>query len=68
MDGYIQKTEPFKKLNTDRNGAIHDIRKLIEELATVAFMLQPFMPKTSEKILEAIKNGKEVAPLFPRMA
>lgn len=68
MDMYIQKEEPFKKIKTDLPGAIVDMKKLVLELRTIAWRLEPFLPDASEKISTALDKGKELAPLFPRMS
>lgn len=67
-DGYIQKEEPFKKIKTDKEAAATDIQKLLSVLKTIAELLTPMLPATSGKILEAVKNGAEIQPLFPRIA
>lgn len=66
-DGYIQKEEPFKKIKTDKEAAEKDIQKLMSALKTIAELLQPILPGTSEKIISAIGGGAEVPPLFPRV-
>lgn len=66
LDGYIQKEEPFKKIKTDREGAIKDVEYLLFHLMGVALALKPFMPETAEKIQKAIKENKMPEPLFLR--
>ncbi len=68
-DEYIQKTEPFKKIKTDEAGAKKDIEHLLLELYKIALTLQPFLPLTSKKILEALENLEEnnIPRLFPRI-
>src|SRR3989344_33703 len=58
-DEYIQKTEPFKTVKTDKAKAEKDIKHLLSELNQVALNLQPFLPKTAEKILQVLKDPKE---------
>ena len=65
-DGYIQKEEPFKKIKTDKDGATKDIQHLLSELAVIAELIKPVMPKTGEKIKSAIKENKKPDVLFPR--
>ncbi len=66
-DKYIQYTEPFKKIKENPEGAKEDINSLLFDLYRIAIMLKPFLPETSEKILEAIKTNSEIKiPLFPR--
>lgn len=69
LDREIQEKEPFKKYKTDKEAAISSVSDLCTGLSAVAKMLGPVMPKTSETILELLKDGKGVkpaAPLFPR--
>ncbi|MDP3948999.1 MAG: methionine--tRNA ligase [bacterium] len=66
-DAMIEEKKPFKILKTDRAKAEKDIILLLKQLKEIAVMLEPFMPETSEKILEAIKTNSEIkVPLFPR--
>ena len=66
-DAMIEEKKPFNILKTDRAKAEKDIIHLIKQLKEIAVMLEPFMPETSEKILEAIKTNSEIKnPLFPR--
>lgn len=66
-DQFIQETEPFKKAKTDLEGARKDLAYLLHELAEIAVALSPFLSKTSETILIAVSEGKELPkPLFPR--
>lgn len=67
-DKYIQEKEPFKLFKTDPEAAKSCVRELLSSLWNIGQMLRPIMPETSAKILEAIENGKELTPLFPRMA
>jgi methionyl-tRNA synthetase len=68
-DEYIQKNEPFKVIKTDREKAVKDIGYLLSELHEIALSLQPFLPKTSEKILAVLKEPKleNIPRLFPRI-
>lgn len=67
-DQYIQEKEPFKVFKTNPEKAKEDVKYLLEELYSIAFSLQPFLPDTAMKILNALKGGKvgELPPLFPR--
>jgi methionyl-tRNA synthetase len=66
-DLYIQQTEPFKKVMTDKEGARKDVIQLLNLLLLIAKQLAPLLPQTSEKILTALKSGRLDAPLFPRV-
>ncbi len=69
FDGFIQRTEPFKKIKVNPEEAKKDIEHLLLGLYDIAFQLQPFLPATAEKILSVLKGGevKEIGPLFPRI-
>jgi len=67
LDEYIQKTEPFKKIKVDEEGAKNDVHYLLLNLYKNSLALEPFLPETSKKIQELIKeNKKPEAPLFLR--
>ena len=66
-DEYIQKTEPFKAIKTTPEQAKKDIEHLLDQLYEISENLLPFLPYTSQKILEALKNSAEVPKLFPRI-
>ena len=68
-DEYIQKTEPFKKIKVDADGAKKDIEYLLSELQNIAVSLQPLLPKTAEKVLLALKvlTLESIPRLFPRI-
>ena len=67
VDQQIQKTEPFKVIKVDSEKGKKLITDLITELYTIARMLNPLLPETSEKIIKLIKqNKKPDQPLFLR--
>ena len=67
LDEYIQKTEPFKKIKIDEEGAKNDVHYLLYHLYGNALSLEPFLPETSIKIQELIReNKKPENPLFLR--
>lgn len=66
LDSHIQKTEPWNKIKTDEKAAKADIQFLVDELAKITFELEPFLPETSQKIQEIIKENKMPEPLFVR--
>ena len=68
-DEYIQKTEPFKVIKTDREKAKKDIEHLLLMLNEIAQSLKPSLPQTSEKILAVLKDPKleNIPRLFPRI-
>ncbi len=66
-DQFIQREEPFKKIKINPEEAKANISFILNELWNIAEQLKPFMPKTSEKIIECIeKNKMPEVPLFPR--
>ena len=60
LDVLIQEQKPWE--SKDKEVITH----LVEKLAHIGYSLQPFMPETSQKILEAIKTNKLAENLFPR--
>jgi methionyl-tRNA synthetase len=67
MNELIQREEPFKKIKIDKEQALNDLRDIIGGLNGIAILLEPFMPETSQKIQELIKqNKKPEKPLFLR--
>ncbi len=67
LDERIQTTAPFKLVKTDRPKAEEIIQRLVIDLYTVARMLNPVMPLTSDKIKKAVKENKMPnISLFPR--
>lgn len=66
LDKEIQEKAPFKLVKTDKNAALEIITHLTLSLYTIALMLAPFMPQTSEKIAKAIEDNKLSSPLFLR--
>jgi methionyl-tRNA synthetase len=68
IDKRIQETEPFRLVKTEPEKAKEIIRELMGEVWKIAYMLQPLLPTTSEKIINILKNPSEPTPaLFPRV-
>lgn len=67
IDSRIQDIQPFKLIKTDKEKAVTEVQFLVDEVFRVAFEIQPFMPTTSEIILQAIKENKKPENLFPRL-
>lgn len=66
-DEKIQETQPFKLVKEDKEAAVKIIADLVFNLAEIAYLLEPFLPETSEKIIAAVvANKKPVDPIFPR--
>lgn len=68
MDKFIQENQPFKVVKTDKEKGKKMISDLVVRLYSVAKMLSPILPETSEKIKELIKENKTPdKPLFIRL-
>lgn len=68
LDTYIANEKPFSVIKEDEAKGKAMIAKLVADLYFIAQGLAPFMPTTSEKILELIKENKKPAvPLFARL-
>ena len=68
LDKKIQSEEPFKviKINEEKGKKI--IGELLTELYEIASLLEVFLPRTSAKILECIRENKmPEKPLFGRL-
>ena len=67
MDKFIQENQPFKVVKTDKEKGDKMISDLVVRLYSVAKMLSPILPETSEKIKELVKENKTPdKPLFER--
>jgi methionyl-tRNA synthetase len=67
LDEIIQRDEPFKLIKINPEKAKEKIINLVKILLHQAKELEPFLPETSQKIQELIKeNKKPEKPLFPR--
>lgn len=61
-DKYIEKQRPWE----DTENKLLVINDLLFALTNISQMLEPFLPETSEKIIQQIKNKKSKV-LFPRI-
>lgn len=66
LDQKINQTEPFKLVKVDPEKGKKLIEELVCELAAIDLMLEPIIPETSKKIIEAIIANKKPENLFPR--
>lgn len=66
LDERIQKEQPFKVIKEDKEKGAEMIRRLAVDLYTIAYMLNPIMPETAEKIKQAIRENKMPESLFAR--
>ena len=79
LDEYIEEYKVYKIIKTNPEDAKIMLWHLAYSLASLAWMLKPFMPGTAEKILEALGidsnsregwikfSAKEISHLFPRI-
>lgn len=67
LDERITREEPFKLVKDDEGKAQTIIKELTVGLYEVGQLLKPFLPVTSEKILEAIKTNQKPDNLFNRL-
>jgi methionyl-tRNA synthetase len=47
---YLERTEPWKLVKTDREAAKKVLHAAVEQLRAVAILLKPFLPRTAETI------------------
>jgi len=62
----ITETEPYKVVKIDVEKGKEIITALVQELAAIDLLLEPLLPETSKKIIEAIMANKKPENLFPR--
>jgi methionyl-tRNA synthetase len=68
LDEDIQKNEPFKKIKVNKEEAEKDVYRVLYHLHGIALTLESFIPRTSAKILECIRENKmPEKPLFARL-
>jgi len=65
LDEKISKDEPYKIVKIDLAKGKEMVSSIVKDLHSIAQMLAPFMPETSEKILESIRANKKPDNLFP---
>lgn len=67
MDKFIQENQPFKLVKTEKKAGQKMISDLVIKLYSIARMLNPILPETSQKIKELVKQNKiPEKPLFAR--
>ena len=69
LDRYINQEKPWKLIETDKQKVGSILAHCIKQIQEVGFLLKPFMPETSDKILNQFKESKIKTgqPLFPRI-
>jgi methionyl-tRNA synthetase len=69
VDEFIQLHEPFKQIKINEQKAKEDVAYALAQLTFIAESISVFLPKTSGKILECIRENKmPEKPLFNRLA
>ena len=66
LDILIQDGKPFEVAKTNKIAAEKQLIYLLQQLAEITVLLEPFMPETSRRIKTAIKANKKPENLFPR--
>lgn len=66
LDQRITAEAPFKVVKQDAERGRALIVAMVQELARIDLMLEPLMPQTSKKIIDAIVANKKPENLFPR--
>ena len=66
-DEYIEKNKPWQLIETEPKKFKQIISELLIALKEIAFLLEPFMPATSEKILSQVRQNEKTDVLFPRL-
>ncbi len=66
-DMKITDTEPFKLIKENKKAAQEIIKELVQSVYLVAKLLEPLMPETAAKILDAVTQNKKPENLFPRL-
>lgn len=67
LDEAINKREPFKLVKESPDEGKAMISDMAAHVYGIGSVLAPFMPDTSEKILNAVRNNKKPENLFPRL-
>jgi methionyl-tRNA synthetase len=68
LDEYIANNEPFKVVKVDAEKGKEMIAHCLSSLNSIALNLSIFLPRTSTKILECIRDSKmPEKPLFNRL-
>jgi len=64
--GFCDKYIEEKRLWEEKEENKQEIGNLVETIKEIAKLLEPFLPKTSEKIVKQLETGNLI-PLFPRL-
>lgn len=66
LDQRITNDAPFKVVKEDPEKGKAMITEMVKELAAIDLLLEPILPETSKKIIEAVVANKKPENLFPR--
>ena len=66
LDKAITVKEPFKIIKYDPILGRDAVTVFVRDVAAIGYLLEPFMPDTSAKILAAVAANKKPENLFPR--
>lgn len=66
LDRRIAEIKPSVLVKTDDEAFESSMREFLQELAFIAYCLQPFLPETSERIAQALKE-RRTEVLFQRV-
>jgi methionyl-tRNA synthetase len=61
----IDAEKPWDLVKTDPEKNEKLLQNLLDDLSDIAGLLEPFMPKTTAKMIEQLQTGKP-EPIFPR--
>ncbi len=65
LNKHIDSFAPWNKKTSERQSFL---TQSLKKLKSIAFNLQPLLPSTAERIIEAIQGKiKKISPLFPRL-
>ncbi len=66
-DEFVDRNKIWELVKTDSEKTDKALRALFGALKEISHLLEPFMPETSQKILEQLRQNKKTAALFPRL-
>ncbi|HVZ75682.1 MAG TPA: methionine--tRNA ligase [Candidatus Paceibacterota bacterium] len=66
LDQAIQTKQPFKVVKENKELGVQIITEFVKEVALIAKMIEPVMPSTSKKIIEAVLQNRKPENLFQR--
>lgn len=67
LDARITQEKPFAVVKEDPERGKALITELVVELASIAYLLQPFLPQTAQIIMQSIAANEKPQVLFPRI-